>query len=116
MKRAIIALAVLACAADTYAQAAAARQGDSTTHGGLVLSGNPTVRIGGRIAATAQDTASCPVTPPPPTPPHGVGTIVTGSSSVFIGGKPAARVGDSISENGATSAVATGAPTVRIGN
>jgi uncharacterized Zn-binding protein involved in type VI secretion len=117
MTRLIIALALVACAADAaFAQAPAARQGDLTTHGGAVLTGTPTVIIGGSPAARAQDTTSCPVVPPPPTPPHGLGTIVNGSSSVFIGGRAAARVGDSISENGATSSVATGAPTVRIGN
>jgi uncharacterized Zn-binding protein involved in type VI secretion len=80
------------------------------------VTGNPTVLIGGRIAATVQDTVSCPVVPPPPTPPHGFGTITSGSSTVFIGGRPAARVGDSIIENGSTSAIAAGAPTVLIGN
>lgn len=116
MKRAIIALAVIGCAADAYAQAAAARQGDVTTHGGLVLTGTPTVIIGGRPAARAQDTASCPIVPPAPSPPHGVGAIVGGSSTVFIGGRPAARIGDQIVENGSTSNIAAGAPTVLIGN
>jgi uncharacterized Zn-binding protein involved in type VI secretion len=112
----LIALTVVACGDAAYAQAAAARQGDLTTHGGTVLTGTPTVIIGGSPAARAQDTASCPVVPAPPSPPHGGGTIVTGSSSVFIGGRPAARTGDLIAENGATSAIAVGAPTVRIGN
>jgi uncharacterized Zn-binding protein involved in type VI secretion len=112
----LIALAVIACGNAAYAQAAAARQGDLTTHGGTVLTGTPTVIIGGSPAARAQDIASCPVVPPPPTPPHGIGTISAGSSTVFIGGRPAARVGDPIAENGAMSAIAVGASTVRIGN
>jgi uncharacterized Zn-binding protein involved in type VI secretion len=41
---------------------------------------------------------------------------VTIPSTVFIGGKPAARMGDTIVEVGATSAIAAGAPTVLIGN
>lgn len=78
-------------AGEAYAQAPAARQGDPTNHGGALVTGTPT-------------------------PPHVGGQIINGSSTVFIGGKPAARVGDTIVEVGATSTIAAGSPTVRIGD
>jgi uncharacterized Zn-binding protein involved in type VI secretion len=111
-----VALIVFSSAA-SYAQAPAARQQDVTTHGGTVTTGDPTVIIAGQPAARVNDVASCPVVPPQPgPPPHIGGSIVTGSATVRIGGRPAARAGDSISENGAVSTIASGAPTVRIGN
>ncbi|RPK67473.1 PAAR motif protein [Streptomyces sp. ADI96-02] len=67
---------------------------------GTIASGCcPTVLIGGKPAATKDSVAVN--TPPhiPPTgmfksPPDNRGTISRGSTSVFIGGKPAARTGD----------------------
>ena len=108
---------LLLTAGAAHAQAPAARQGDPTNHGGVVLTGAATVMIGGQPAARVDDIATCPVVPPQPgPPPHVGGPIVTGSSTVRIGGRPAARAGDTIVENGAVSMVAGGAPTVRIGN
>jgi uncharacterized Zn-binding protein involved in type VI secretion len=68
-----------------------------------LLSGNlsPNVKIEGRAAATVGSTASNqpPHVAPPTSPfqvlPSNQGSIRTGSSSVFINGKPAARAGDS---------------------
>ena len=112
----VVVLVVLGAGA-AHAQAPAARQGDLTSHGGAVLTGTPTVVIGGRPAARVLDMASCPVVPPQPGPsPHVGGPITTGSATVFIGGKPAARSGDTITETGATSVITGGAATVLIGN
>lgn len=118
MKRLGFGLGLLLLAAGAaHAQAPAARQGDPTNHGGTVVTGSPTVMIGGQPAARVDDMATCPVVPPQPgPPPHIGGPILTGSLTVRIGGRPAARVGDSIAENGAVSTIANGAPTVRIGN
>ncbi|MFI8106589.1 PAAR domain-containing protein [Streptomyces sp. NPDC086023] len=63
----------------------------------------PTVRIGGKPAATLGTavTLSPPHIPPAPQtfapqfpPPTNTGTVTTGSATVRIGGKPAARVTD----------------------
>ena len=120
MKTFCFVIAIVAIAGGAaYAQAPAARVGDTTTHGGTVINGLPTVLIGGKPAARRTDLATCPAdTPgiPPAGPtPHVGGPISTGSSSVLIGGLPAARVGDVVIEAGATSAIAAGAPTVLIG-
>jgi uncharacterized Zn-binding protein involved in type VI secretion len=67
------------------------------------ISGNvsPNVRINGRPAALVGSTAvnSPPHTPTPPgtgfqTPPTNLGTIVGGSATVMVNGKPLARAGD----------------------
>ncbi len=62
-----------------------------------------TVFINGRSAATVGSTAvnTPPHTPAPPgiafqTPPTNTGTIVTGSRTVFINGRPAARQSDKV--------------------
>jgi uncharacterized Zn-binding protein involved in type VI secretion len=113
MKRPGFGLGLLLFAAGAaHAQAPAARLGDPTNHGGVVLTGAATVMIGGQPAARVNDMATCPVVPPQPgPPPHVGGPIVTGSSTVRIGGRPAARAGDSIVENGSVSMIAGGAPT-----
>jgi uncharacterized Zn-binding protein involved in type VI secretion len=118
MKRLGFGLGLLLVAAGAaHAQAPAARQGDPTNHGGTVVTGSPTVTIGGQPAARVDDLATCPVVPPQPgAPPHIGGSILTGSLTVRIGGRPAARTGDTIVENVAVAMIAGGAPTVRIGN
>jgi len=74
-------------------------------HGGGPVAGPgvPTVLICKLPAAVVGDSAIC-VGPPD--------TIVKGSATVMIGGKPAARIGDSTAHGGA---VVMGAPTVVIG-
>ena len=92
----------------------AARVGDVTAHGTpLSGAGSPDVLIGGMPAwrATA-DVHSCPLATPQP---HGAGTVVVGSASVLINGRPAARVGDAIVESGPPNTIVTGEPTVIIG-
>ena len=59
--------------------------------GGPVLTGAPTVLVGGMPAARLGDSATC-VGPPD--------TIVKGSATVLIGGQPAARMGDSCAHGG----------------
>lgn len=66
----------------------AVRQGDSSSHGGTVLSGCGKVLIVGAPAARLGDSHSCPV------PTHGVTPIASGSAKVSICGSPAARQGD----------------------
>lgn len=65
--------------------------------------GVPTVVIAGMAAATVGDMCVC-VGPPDP--------IAKGSATVMIGGKPAARLGDSTAHGGV---IVAGAPTVLIG-
>jgi len=65
--------------------------------------GIPTVLICNMPAATVGDMCVC-VGPPD--------TIVKGSMTVLIGGKPAARMGDSTAHGGT---ITVGAPTVMIG-
>ncbi len=72
--------------------------------GGPILGpGVPTVLIASMPAAVVGDMCSC-VGPPD--------TIVVGSATVMIGGKPAARMGDSTAHGGS---IVLGAPTVMIG-
>jgi uncharacterized Zn-binding protein involved in type VI secretion len=55
-------------------------------------------------------------TPPLPPPPHGVGVVVDGSTTVLINGLPAARMGDTIMEAfGPSNEIVMGEPTVIIG-
>jgi uncharacterized Zn-binding protein involved in type VI secretion len=65
--------------------------------------GEPTVLIAGLPAAVVGDACVC-VGPPD--------SIVTGSATVFMGGKPAARMSDTTAHGGS---VVAGAPTVLIG-
>ena len=71
--------------------------------GGPVVTGDPTVILGGMPAARIGDLCVC-VGPPD--------TIVKGSSTVMIGSKPAARLGDSTVHGGV---IVMGCPTVIIG-
>jgi uncharacterized Zn-binding protein involved in type VI secretion len=49
------------------------------------------------------------------TVPHVGGVVAMGSTSVLIGGLPAARQGDMIIESGPPNSIAMGEPTVIIG-
>ncbi len=71
--------------------------------GPVVGPGVPTVLIAKMPAAVVGDNCVC-VGPP--------ATIVKGSATVMIGGKPAARMGDTTSHGGS---IVAGAPTVIIG-
>lgn len=71
--------------------------------GGPIVTGCPTVMIGGMPAARVSDTALCSGPPD---------VIVKGSTTVMIGGMPAARLGDTTAHGGL---IVTGCPTVLIG-
>ncbi len=71
--------------------------------GPVVGPGVPTVLVGKMPAAVVSDNCVC-VGPPD--------TIVKGSTTVTIGGKPAARMGDTTAHGGQ---IAIGFPTVMIG-
>ncbi|BDD01351.1 PAAR domain-containing protein [Persicobacter psychrovividus] len=71
--------------------------------GGPISIGEATVLIEAMPAARAGDLAVC-IGPPD--------TIANGSATVLIGGKPAARMGDSTTHGGT---IVTGATTVIIG-
>ena len=118
MKRSIIffCMSMLAAAASARAQAPAARVGDPTSHAGGQIAGPgvPTVWIGGMPAAVVNDLVICPLVEPPAVP-HVGGPIVTGSATVLIGGRGAARMGDTVIETGPPSTIILGALSVLIG-
>lgn len=104
----------------------AARLGDCMMHGPPLLGAPcPTVLIGGAPAWRVCDQHTCPIpnAPPPAGPgtPHLTGITMPGSLFVFIGGMPAARMGDQVLEPGAvvpplvTNVIVMGCPTVLIG-
>jgi uncharacterized Zn-binding protein involved in type VI secretion len=94
----------------------AARMGDATSHGGVIVAGCPTVLIGGQPAARMGDMHTCPmVTPGVPPVPHVGGPITMGSATVLIGGQPAARMGDMATCTGPPDTIVVGCPTVLIG-
>ncbi len=93
----------------------AARMGDMTAHGGVIVLGCPTVLIGGVPAARITDMHTCPMVTG--IVPHVGGPILPpGSPTVLIGGLPAARVGDMATCVGPPdSIIPPGCPTVLIG-
>lgn len=95
---------------------AAARLGDLTSHGTPLGPGPgcPTVLIGGQPAWRAlSDTHACPLVTA--LVPHVGGVVAVGSTTVMIGGLPAARQTDMVVEVGPPNAIVLGAPTVMIG-
>ncbi len=91
----------------------AARMGDSTAHGGVIVLGCATVLIGGMPAARMGDMHACPLVNPPASP-HVGGPITLGSATVLIGGLPAARLGDMATCAGPPDTIVTGCMTVLI--
>ncbi len=93
----------------------AARLGDLTAHGGVIIAGYPTVLIGGQPAARVTDMHTCPLVTGGV--PHVGGPILPpGSPTVLIGGLPAARVGDLLTCAGPPDTIIPpGMPTVIIG-
>jgi uncharacterized Zn-binding protein involved in type VI secretion len=87
----------------------AARVGDSSTHGGVVLGpGMPTVLIAGLPAARLGDLHVCAI----PSLAHVPSPFVAGSVTVLLAGVPLLRSGDACV---CGASVAVGAPTVSIG-
>ena len=96
----------------------AARMGDPTAHGGMIVSGFPSVLIGGGVmagpAARVTDMHTCPASEN--AVPHVGGPIVgPGFPTVLIGGLPAARVGDGCTCTGPQDTITSGSATVFIG-
>lgn len=117
MKHPAVVLLVLLLPVALASATPAARLGDPTSHGGVVIAGSPTVFMGGLPAARVGDFATCPLfLPGDPPIPHVGGPIVLGTPTVLIDGRPAARVGDQVVEVAGQSVIAGGAPTVSIGS
>jgi uncharacterized Zn-binding protein involved in type VI secretion len=92
----------------------AARMGDSTVHGGVIVVGCMNVLIGGRPAARLGDMHTCPLVTG--TVPHVGGPILPPCMpTVLIGNMPAARIGDQATCAGPPDVIATGCTTVLIG-
>lgn len=72
--------------------------GDSTDHGGKVISGSPTRDIDGMPIARIGDEVACPQVYPGGKP-HGVNKILTGHANVTVDGIPVA-VEDCVTECG----------------
>lgn len=87
----------------------AARGGDATTHPGTVVPTVGSVLINGRPVATVGDLHVCAF---PGLPPHPASTIATGSGTVWVVGRQAARVGDAA---GCGAVIISGSPNVVIG-
>lgn len=85
----------------------AARLGDATGHGGVLVSGLGNVFINNLPAgAVGISVATCSLL-------HGAAPVACGSGTVFINGAPAARIGD---VTGCGAPIACGSPNVFIGN
>ena len=85
---------------------AIARLGDSSNHGGKIISGAARQLVNGKPAARKGDQHICPLEG------HGVTPITTGSSRTMIEGQPAARVGDSV---GCGAVITSGSPNTEAG-
>lgn len=66
--------------------------GDPTDHGGRVISGSPSHRIGNKAIARLGDMVDCPKRYPNRSP-HGVNAIVEGEPDLLIDGIPVALAG-----------------------
>jgi len=64
------------------------RLGDSSSHGGTVITASSKVLVRGAPVARAGDLHSCPV------PGHGVTAITTGAARCRVEGSAVARAGD----------------------
>jgi uncharacterized Zn-binding protein involved in type VI secretion len=92
----------------------AARMGDATAHGGVIVSGYPTVLIGQRPAARITDMHTCPMVNG--IIPHVGGPIMPPAAfTVLIGGLPAAHVGSLCTCVGPPDTIMLGVSTVLIG-
>jgi uncharacterized Zn-binding protein involved in type VI secretion len=94
----------------------ACRISDNTAHGGVIVTGFPTVLIGGLPAARIGDNHTCPmVTPGVPPVPHVGGPFVMGSPTVLVGEMPQSRVTDQLVCVGPPDVAVMGEPTVLVG-
>ena len=65
-----------------------ARLGDSSSHGGMIITSAVRAMVNGIPVARMGDLHVCPI------PGHGVTPIVTGSATTLTEGSPNARLGD----------------------
>ena len=82
-----------------------ARLGDTSSHGGTIVTGAQRTLLDGKPAARMGDLHSCPI------PFHGVTQIVQGASKTLIEGQPAARMGDAV---GCGAVIVTGSDTALV--
>ncbi len=82
-----------------------ARLGDSSSHGGTIVSAAARTLVDGIPAARMGDLHSCPV------PFHGMTQIVQGAGKTLIEGRPAARMGNI---TGCGAVIVTGSGTTRV--
>lgn len=83
-----------------------ARLGDTSSHGGKIVTGALRTMVNGKPAVRMGDLHVCPI------PGHGVTKIVTGSLKTFTEGKPNARLGDL---TGCGAKIVTGSPNTLVG-
>ena len=79
--------------------------GDTSSHGGQIVTASPTFSVMGRPVARVGDRFDCPG--------HGRQTIVSGSSSHMDEGKPVAHVGSKVS---CGAIITTGNPSFTVGD
>jgi uncharacterized Zn-binding protein involved in type VI secretion len=87
------------------AQQPVARLGDTSDHGGVIISAGSKYRCDGILAARVGDLHSCPI------PGHGITAITTGSGRVRSEGKFVAGI---TSATGCGARIITGSPTTRV--
>jgi len=85
---------------------AQARLGDTSDHGGRIITGATRTFINGAPAARKGDLHSCPIEG------HGITAIETGSERTFIEGQSTARIGDSV---GCGAIITSGSPDTLVG-
>jgi len=94
----------------------AARIGDQSAHGGVIVKGEPTVLIGYKPAARVMDMHTCPMqTPGTPPIPHVGGPIIMGAWTTLVGMMPQSRIGDMMICVGPPDSIASGETTVLVG-
>ena len=92
-----------------------ARQGDTTSHGGVIIKGCLTVTVEGQLAARVSDLHLCPVINPGNIPHLGGPILPPGEPTVHIEGLPAARVSDWLLCAGPLDVISRGATRTFIG-
>ena len=78
-----------------------ARLGDTTNHGGTIVTGSTGTIVNGKPVARMGDLHACP------RKGHGLTRIVSGSTTTLIEGKPTARMGDT---TGCGAVIVTASP------
>ena len=99
---------------NSFAGKPAARQTDTTSGGGTIVRGSPTVLINNKSAARLGDAIITPRVVV--LVPCVGGAIFQGSPTVLINNLPAARVGDLASTVCGPETIVKGSPNVQIGN